>query len=320
MAEAAGLALGGVALVPLIKQTYDLCHTFRHAPEELREHAQTVQPLAQILDIVKEIVEKATSNPEGYPQWQRFLRAAGETISNTDATVKALQFMCNGNGVSSTPGKFKIRGRFQWTLKNKNKVAEYLERLSACRNDLNVILNANLVLHQWDLMDLAKRTRQTVTTSTGEMSDAASRIVADLAEIRPAMQRNNEEVSSLVGTAYMMQEMLRQIHGTIDDLRNPTVHPQKVLISVGVGTCDERGVTSSSQEMSTVEPWAGSAADSLNDDFHTGTQIASRNPNRTFASDDANVSALEGEDQKTRDFPLTLLPRIRATSTTIYAE
>ena len=118
----------------------------------------------------------------------------------------------------------------------------------------------------------------------------------------------------------MMQEMLRQIHGTIDDLRNPTVHPQKVLISVGVGTCDERGVTSSSQEMSTVEPWAGSAADSLNDDFHTGTQIASRNPNRTFASDDANVSALEGEDQKTRDFPLTLLPRIRATSTTIYAE
>ena len=145
MAEAAGLALGGVALVPLIKQTYDLCHTFRHAPEELREHAQTVQPLAQILDIVKEIVEKATSNPEGYPQWQRFLRAAGETISNTDATVKALQFMCNGNGVSSTPGKFKIRGRFQWTLKNKNKVAEYLERLSACRNDLNVILNANLV-------------------------------------------------------------------------------------------------------------------------------------------------------------------------------
>ena len=90
-------------------------------------------------------MEKATSNPEGYPQWQRFLSVAGETISNIDATVKALQLMCNGNGVNSTPGKFKIRNRFQWTLKDKNKVSEYLERLSACRNDLNVILNANLV-------------------------------------------------------------------------------------------------------------------------------------------------------------------------------
>ena len=144
-------------------------------------------------------------------------------------------------------------------------------------------------------MDLTKRTRQTVSTSTGEMNDTASRIVADLAEIRPAMQRNNEEVSNLVSRAYMMQEMLRQVHGTMDDLRK-------------------------SQEMSTVERCAGSASDSLGDDYHTGTQITSRNPDHTFASDDTNVSALEDEDQMNWDFALTLLPPIRATSTTIYAE
>ncbi|KAF3313708.1 hypothetical protein TWF173_005778 [Orbilia oligospora] len=184
MAEVAGLVLGSVALVPLIKNVRHLCDSIKDAPKALQQYQVSTSRLLDTLEVIHTVSKTYNVFPENSRPWLTFHGYLADINNSCMELENLLREKMNAEGKQIGTCK-----RVLWALLGRDeKAKESMNKIDGTARSLHLLFSAMTSIFNSTMHD-AHTAQLTISTNIWNTSgENIASILDEVATIKTILE------------------------------------------------------------------------------------------------------------------------------------